>query len=184
MRLAWVAFTALFAAAGCVSPTPPPMPLATPGESSSALPPVSVTPVQTPVLTPVPTQAGLLTIDYPTGTGRSIPLSVVDAEAKGLVVRLATTDEQARGEQSLSDLSDTGLVQLGPRDLLFTWVGGVCEVGYNIALEADTRVSIAGAPRQACDTSRHIFYAVLTFPVDVDGARFVVVLKPPVILGG
>lgn len=186
MRLASALILALLVALGCASPSPTPRspaaPLGSADAPSNGVPEESREPQ--PTLTPVPTEAGLITIDYPTRSGKVIPLSVVDAEALGLGVRLATPAEEKIGERSLDDVTDTGMVQVSPREMLLTWVGGPCERGYTLSLADQTRISITGAPRPACDTARVIYFAVLSLPGDIETTSPTLSLEPPVIFGG
>jgi hypothetical protein len=136
-----------------------------------------------PALTPVPAQPSIDVIAYD-GPDGPIPLEVVDTGAPGVEVRLATQAEQSRGTQSVSDDTDTGVVALGPNEVLVSWVGTICETGWRLAVDAPGHLTIGGTPRKPCDLAREYYHAVLTYPGEIDASGIRVTLRPPILIGG
>ena len=186
LRTRTIAFAACTLVAGCASPgpiTPPPglvSPATTTGVSPSANAPLGS---PTPALTPVPTQPSGGTIEYD-GPDGPILLELVDTGVPGAAVRTATSAEQSRGTQSVSDDTDTGVVALGPTEVLVSWVGTICETGWRVVVDAPGHLTIGGTPRKPCDLAREYYHAVLTYPNEIDASRINVTLRPPVLTGG
>jgi hypothetical protein len=122
-----------------------------------------------------------VSIDIP-GPKGDVPLELADAASRGLGVRLATREEQATGDRSINDDTDTGVVAIGASAILLSWAGGVCDTGWRVVVDSPEHLTIAGLPRKPCDLARHTYHVVLTLPTGIDPAKISASMAPPVLL--
>jgi hypothetical protein len=177
----------MFLACACASVTPSSKPAPTtagfgsPAVTAAAQEPSASSAPAVPGLTPVPGASGITPISIP-GVKDDLPLQLFDAASLGFGVRPATPDEQARGDRSINDVTDTGTTVVGPSEALLSWAAGVCETGWRVVVDSSKHVTIAGLPRKPCDLARHTYHVVLTLPSGIDPAEVNVSMDPPTLL--
>ena len=100
-----------------------------------------------------------------------------------MTLQQATAAQQSMGSAAIDGDNDDSVVTLGPREILLTWIGTVCERGFTFSmLTNDGGVVITPDPRPGCDTGRVVYAVVMSRPSIPDTDAFTIELQRPLII--